>query len=107
MSQAIESRSLVYPMSAWSLQTSQQTTKRSKTSVPTSGYTLRCPYQGAARFALTHLITERGDTQQWVSPLIVYCASVVLSCVHRLSSYVDALSVIAYSDDVATSGVVA
>ena len=36
-----------------------------------------------------------------------YCASVVLSCVHRLSSYVDALSVIAYSDDVATSGVVA
>lgn len=46
MSQAIESRYLVYPMSVWSLQTSQQTTKRSKTSVPTSGYTLRCPYQG-------------------------------------------------------------
>lgn len=35
------------------------------------------------------------------------CASVVLSCVRRLSSYVDALSVIAYSDDVAASGVVA
>lgn len=61
MSQAIESRYLVYPMSVWSLQTSQQTTKRSKTSVPTSGYTSRCPYQGAARFALIYLIyRERG-----------------------------------------------
>ena len=68
----------------------------------------RCPYQGAARFALIHLIyIKRGDTQQWVPPLIVYRASIVLSCVRCLSSYVDALSMIAYSDDVAASGVVA